>query len=270
MNAPTRTIPTSKEVLARQAADHAPRPRPGPTKPAPSNSGTAATSKTNTPAQTHAFGLPAVPETKTAVQTYLDDHTSGSMISGTIAGFTKEGTFARKDTQEEISPETDWIARVPDTFITWVKFRKDEPPVYVGGLLFEGFVLPPRDTLGDLDQAEWALGLSGMPEDVWKNQIYLVLEHADTHEVITFVTGSKTGRNAVGSLLRHYERMRKTHPNDLPVVRLKVGGFNHKDERIGWVPTPVFVVCGRTPADSTTRPDTSTQAILDDDIPDFD
>jgi hypothetical protein len=85
--------------------------------------------------------------------------------------------------------------------------------------------------------------------------------------LFTFATSSMSGRRAVGNLLRHYDRMQRTHPNELPVVKLKVGGFQHKDERIGWVPTPVFAVVGRAPRDSAAKPDTSTQGQLQDEIP---
>ena len=60
---------------------------------------------------------------------------------------------------------------------------------------------------------------------------------------------SKTGRRAVGNLLRHYDRMQRTHPEEFPVIRLRTGGFQHKDDRVGFVRTPVLVVCGRSPKD---------------------
>jgi len=71
----------------------------------------------------------------------------------------------------------------------------------------------------------------------------------------------------VGNLLRHYDRLTKTHPDMYPVVRLKAGGFNHRDERVGWVNTPVFAVVGRTPKDSAAKPDTSLAAQMDDELP---
>jgi hypothetical protein len=40
--------------------------------------------------------------------------------------------------------------------------------------------------------------------------------------------------------------MQRTHPDQYPVVRLKIGGFQHKDDRVGWVKTPVIAVVGRT------------------------
>jgi hypothetical protein len=61
--------------------------------------------------------------------------------------------------------------------------------------------------------------------------------------------------------------MQKTHPDQLPVVRLKSGGFNHRDERIGFVKTPLLAVVGRAPRDSAAKPDTSLSADLNDQIP---
>jgi hypothetical protein len=127
--------------------------------------------------------------------------------------------------------------------------------------------MPKRDTLGDTDQAKWEIGLDGKPQDPWQHHVYLVLQRADTGELFTFVTSSDTGRRAVGNLLRHYDRMQRTHPDMYPVVRLKLGGFQHRDERVGWVNTPVFAVVGRQPKDSAAKPDGSLQADLQDEIP---
>ena len=53
-------------------------------------------------------------------------------------------------------------------------------------------------------------------------------------------------------------------PDELPVIRLGKGGFQHRDTRVGFVSTPVFVVVGRAPRDSAAKPDTSIGAYLDD------
>ena len=45
--------------------------------------------------------------------------------------------------------------------------------------------------------------------------------------MFTFATSSKTGRRAVGNLLRHYDTDAENHPDELPVVRLRKGGFPH-------------------------------------------
>lgn len=156
-----------------------------------------------------------------------------------------------------------------ETLVGWIKFSHDDdtPPVRIMGLLYDGFVMPARATLGDLDQSQWLAGLSGAPEDPWHHQVCLVLQNAETKELCTFATTSITGRRAVGNLLRHYDRMQRTNPGEVPAVRLKAGGFNHRDERIGWVATPVFAVVGRAPRDSAAKPDTSIAADLNDQIP---
>lgn len=122
---------------------------------------------------------------------------------------------------------------------------------------------------GDLDESQWDEGLDGRPADPWQHHQYLVLQDTETQELFTFVTSSQTGRRAVGNLLRHFDRTQKTKPDELPVVKLRTGGFQHKDSRVGFVTTPVFVVCGRTSRDSAAKPDTSTAGYLNDDIPDF-
>jgi len=181
--------------------------------------------------------------------------------------FDKTGTFITPDDEGEVKDAIDFIALCDMTLIGWIKFNDDAPPTRHMGLLYDGFVMPPRDSLGDFDPNDWSAGLSGEPEDPWKHQIYLVLQQSGTTELFTFVTSSKTGRRSVGNLLRHYDRMRKSNADEYPVVRLKRGGFEHKDERIGFVPTPVFAVVGRAPRDSAAKPDTSSGNDMSDGIP---
>jgi hypothetical protein len=94
-----------------------------------------------------------------------------------------------------------------------------------------------------------------------------VLQNTATDQLYTFSTTSATGRRAVGNLLREYNRMLNRGADQYPVVRLRAGGFNHKDTRIGWVHTPVFAVVGRKDAADTAKPDTSPAADLNDEIP---
>src|SRR5262249_47346305 len=155
-----------------------------------------------------------------------------------------------------------------ETLVGWIKFGESgEPPTRVQGLLYDGFVMPEREALGDLDPADWPIGLDGHPTDRWQHQVCLVLQDRETQELFTFATSSISGRRAVGNLLRHYDRQRKSHPDTYPVVRLKPGGFNHRDERIGWVHVPTFAIVGRAPKASAEVPDTSPEAILEDSIP---
>ena len=198
---------------------------------------------------------------------YLDEIAPSGLV-GRMVKFGKEAKFVTSDDDKEIPEDDEFVALCGETLVGWVKFNGEgEAPDRAMGLLYDGFALPPVGSLPDRDESKWEIGLDGQPADPWQHQMYLVLQHVETLELFTFVTSSKTGRRAVGNLLRHYDRMRKTHPDELPVVRLRTGGFQHKDARVGFVSVPVFVVCGRRPADSAAKPDTSTAAFLNDDLP---
>ena len=90
-------------------------------------------------------------------------------------------------------------------------------------------------------------------------------ERGNAQELFTFTTSSKTGRRAVGNLLRHYSRMQRSRPAELPVVRLNTGGYKHSDARVGFVTTPVFVVVGRAPRDGAAK----SNGALNDELPSF-
>jgi hypothetical protein len=95
----------------------------------------------------------------------------------------------------------------------------------------------------------------------------VVLQETASLEIFTFTTTSATGRRALGNLLRHYERLRRADTNLYPIVRLKPGGFQHKDSRVGWVAVPQFVVVGKAPKDTAVKPDTSLAGEMNDQIP---
>jgi hypothetical protein len=219
------------------------------------------------PAVPPAPSAPAVHDDRSYRARYLDEVAPAS-IAGRLVKFDKSGNFVCPDTDESIDPNEDFVALADETLIGWIKFSPDgEPPDRRAGLLYEGFILPPRESLGDLNQAKWPIGLSGQNEDPWRHQIMLVLQRRGTGELFTFATVSPTGRRAVGTLLRHSDRLRSSHPDHYPVVRLKPSGFTHRDERIGWVATPSFAVVGRAPKASAATPDTSLKADLNDALP---
>jgi hypothetical protein len=206
------------------------------------------------------------PDDRPYVTRYLDE-TAPSGVVGRLVRF-KDGDFVTTDDDKVLPEAEEFTLLADDTLVGWLKFNgPGEAPDRVMGLLFDGFVMPPRESLGDLDEKAWELGLDGQPQDPWQHQQCLVLQNTATAELFTFTTNTRTGRRAVGNLLRSYTRMKKTHPDELPVIRLGKGGFNHKDSRVGWVDVPVFIVVGRAPRDSTAKPDTSTEAFLNDALP---
>jgi hypothetical protein len=147
--------------------------------------------------------------TRTALNSYLDA-TAPSAFSGRLVKFSKEGKFVIADSGDAVDDTIDFVALCDEVLVGWLKFNgENTPPDRVQGLLYEGFALPPRETLGDLDQTKWEAGLTGAPEDPWLHQMNLVLQHGATGEIFTFSTTSKTGRRAIVDLLRHYNRLRQ-------------------------------------------------------------
>jgi hypothetical protein len=251
-----RGIPTSKEVLAQQMRDHYDKLKelkPGANLPATPTSG----------------GVPARPEHVQAAINATLDLIAPAQLVGREIQFSKDGKFLTRDAEAEITGDRVFIALTDQTMIGRIRFNgKGEKPDVHMGAMYDGYVAPKRETLGDTDPAGWELGLNGHPQDPWQDQMYLVLQDGDASgELFTFVTRTATGIRAVGKLLRHYERLRTTHPDMYPLVQLKTGGFNHRDTRVGWVTTPTFAVVGKHPKDSTAKPDASPSADLDDDVP---
>jgi hypothetical protein len=219
--------------------------------------------KQKTPAQ-----ITRAEDNRTYRQRYLDDVAPSGLV-GRMVKF-KDGGFITSDDGEPIDKAAEFIAMCDQTLIGWVKFNgTGEQPTRNMGLLYDGFVMPDVSTLPDRDESTWELGLNGQPADPWKHQQYLVLQNTATAELYTFVASAPTQLRAVGNLLRHYDRMMRTYPGEYPVIRLREGGFNHPDDRVGWVKTPTFVVVGHVPASNATKPDTSLGTILNDEIPPY-
>jgi hypothetical protein len=246
-------IPTTEQIRAQQKAD--------------AEKATSAIKAALPTAPTNSGAALAVPDKRTDRQRYLDEIAPASIV-GRMVKFSKEGQFVVSDDNSIIDDDVDFIALVDQTLIGWIKFNGEGvPPDRRMGLLYDGFVMPARSSLPDLDQAKWEIGPDGRLADPWQHHVYLVLQRADTGELFTFVTSSVTGRRAIGTLLRHYDRMQRTHPDQYPVIQLKIGGFQHKDNRVGWVKVPVLAVVGHHTKDDAAKPDTSLAADMDDSLP---
>jgi hypothetical protein len=209
--------------------------------------------------------VPAVPDTRTPQERYLDT-IAPAAFPGRLVKFSKDGEFVIAESSEKVPSDKSLVALCGEVLVGWIKFGEEgEPPARAQGLHYGGFIMPPRESLGDLDQSEWPLGLNGQPSDPWQHQICLPLQDRESSEMYTFATTSVSGRRAVGNLLRHYERLRKSHPDTYPIVQLRPSGFNHRDPRVGWVATPTFAVVGRIAKDSAELP--AMAAELEDEIP---
>jgi hypothetical protein len=256
---PAKKFPTPAEINAQQRRDAEAAHR----RQAPERPGTAVM-----PAVKPGIPVAAAPDNRTSAQRYLDEVAPASIV-GRMSKFSKDGLFITRDDGKPMSNTAPYVALCDQTLVGRMKFNGNgERPDRHMGLLYDGFVPPARETLGDTDESKWEIGLDGQPADPWQHHIYLVLQNTETQELFTFVTSSKTGRRAVGNLLKHYDRVSKTDASFYPLVNLEVGGFKHSDPRVGWVATPVFAVVGRIPRADAAKPETlSRHDELNDDIP---
>jgi hypothetical protein len=161
----------------------------------------------------------------------------GAASMGKLAKFSKGKYFTGT---EEIPAGTEFIAHVSHWTRGWVKFVGGSLVEHRIGKVVDGFRVPEREELGDLDPTNWPKDRSGKPQDVWCQQSYLPLENVETGEVITFVSGSHGGRAAISTLCgyaaRHIGTMGK------PRIKLAVESYKHKD--YGRIDKPEFKVVG--------------------------
>ena len=151
-------IPTTEQIRAQQKAD--------------AEKATSAIKVALPTAPTNSGAALAAPDKRTDVQRYLDEIAPASIV-GRMVKFSKEGQFVVSDDDSVIDDDVDFIALVDQTLIGWIKFNGEgAPPDRRMGLLYDGFVMPARSSLGDLDQAKWEIGLDGRPADPWQIAVY--------------------------------------------------------------------------------------------------
>jgi hypothetical protein len=97
----------------------------------------------------------------------------------------------------------------------------------------DGFILPPREQLGDLDKI-------GKQDDPWQHSIQLTMKDADNGELYTWVSSSWGGRREVGKFLKTFNRDARKHPGQYPKVILGTRGEPNPD--YGTIDKPVLKV----------------------------
>jgi hypothetical protein len=203
------------------------------------------------------------------ISSYLAEFGVG--MEGTFFKFAKDGKFRTTGDDEEVPEGTEFVVVYDQIQAGWIKFNgKGKEPDRRMGPIFAGFMPPPRESLGDTDKSRWEIGLDGKPADPWQHQVLVPLLNPKTDELSIFNTTNKTGRRATGTLIKRCERMRKREPDKYPVIKLEIGGFEHDDERVGWVKTPKFPVIGSAPKNKGGDDDNTATEVADemnDEIP---
>jgi hypothetical protein len=104
--------------------------------------------------------------------------------------------------------------------------------------------LPPRESLGDNDPAQWDVGPDGYTKrDPWQEVHWLPLRRMRDGVEFAFSTTSKGGRRAIANLVKAGLSKKGLDP----VVELASDGYDHPNKQLGWINTPYFRPCGWKP-----------------------
>jgi hypothetical protein len=202
----------------------------------------------------------------TPVSAYLSQHAVST--TGTFIKFAKDGVYRKQKDETAIPTGTEVTVVYDQIRVGWIRFNgRGQQPERRMGPVFDGYVPEARESLGDSDPDKWEIGLSGKPADPWQFQVLVPMQDTKTGELYIFGTTSLTGRNACDDVIAKCARMLTMEPEFYPVVKLDVSGFQHRDDRIGWVKTPTFPRIGKAPKSDASAVQTSLEDQLNDVIP---
>jgi hypothetical protein len=202
------------------------------------------------------------------------------VIRGSLLKFADWKWFIGKDKEvTEVKKDRQLVAVA--TAAAWVKWQGGKPMEY--RLREPGVPMPERGELGDNDTAEWEIGPDGQPRDAWQSTHFVYLIDPQTAEAFTFSTSSWGGRDCVINLADQIRRMRGTHSDAVPLVRLGAAPMSTRFGRkskptltvVGWRTTAASAVIGQPerqlpPAGAiATREPVAAKPVddMDDDIP---
>jgi hypothetical protein len=116
------------------------------------------------------------------VGSYLAQHGVGT--GGVFIKFAKDGVYRKQADDAQIPSGTEVAVVYEEIRVGWIKFlEKGQQPERKMGPVFSGFVPPPREELGDLDEGHWEIGLSGKPTDPWQFQVLVPMHDTKNGEM---------------------------------------------------------------------------------------
>jgi hypothetical protein len=168
-------------------------------------------------------------------------------IVGKLLKFSK-GDYLVGENNEDMPEGTELIANMDELMVGWIKWQDNKPAEQIMGRVSDGYQAPRRTDLGDNNKDDWETDDQGQLRDPWQFSNYLILkEPGEDGELYTFATSSKGGLNAIGELCKSYGKAMRQRPDDLPVVTLKVGSYQHSNKSFGRIKFPIFELTGWAP-----------------------
>lgn len=161
------------------------------------------------------------------------------MIAGD-ALFFKKGVWYRG--QEEFEPQgLHFLVNHGEAYTGWARWADRKPVEHRLVRCTDYDRKEPREALGFTDKNQWEANDRGIPQDPWQPSDRIVLRTMDTAEdLLTFITSSVGGRNAIAKLLGKVARSPHAAEGKMPVVVLETGSYDHND--FGTVVYPVFKI----------------------------
>jgi hypothetical protein len=183
------------------------------------------------------------PATKNYFEQYGEVATQRNVI-GRLLKFSKFGDYLAGQDEEKINHGTAVAAYMPSLSVGYMRWEVGKPVEYAMGPVGEGFVPPPRSELGHTDESKWDTFDDGRPRDPWQFSNALVLANLENDELFTFSTSSKGGLGAIGELAKTYGKRIRQKPDEVPIVELAVGSYQHNNRNYGEIRYPIFKVVG--------------------------
>jgi hypothetical protein len=178
---------------------------------------------------------------KNFYEKYGEAATNRSIV-GRLLKFNKFGEYRAGQEEQEIKRGTALAAVMPTLTVGFVRWQDNRPVESVMGLVADGFIPPARSELSHADRSEWDTFEDGTPRDPWQFSNSLIFVHIETDEIFTFSTPSKGGLSAIGELSKAYGKRIRQKPDEVPVVELAVGSYQHSNRAYGQIRYPIFEV----------------------------
>jgi hypothetical protein len=178
-------------------------------------------------------------ETRLAGLAALAQDNDTVMLAGDPLYF-KKGVWYRG--QEAFDPKgLHFLVNYQEAYTGWTRWS-DKKPVDQRLVRCADYARKePREALGFTDENQWETNERGIPQDPWQPSDRVVLRTMDSSEdLLTFITSSVGGRNAIAKLLGKVAHSVHAPPGKMPVVELECGTYDHDD--YGVVNYPVFKV----------------------------
>ena len=164
---------------------------------------------------------------------------TGHRRLGTMTKYDKGVWFAGTGaTALPIEPGTELVAVITALLIGWVKFVNGDFVDSDMGYLSEGFVMPKRTELDDLNEDDWEVRPDGTKKDPWSRSNELPLISPGDDAIYTCCTGSKGGLAAIGELCLEYNEELPLYP----LVALGTDSYMHKVKSLGRIHVPTLKI----------------------------